>query len=400
MTHDSREQRVESLLQRALETGEIPADATADERTEVAILLAGAERLARSGREIGSEAEAVRPVARARFERFMQEQQPVARGSTAAAPVSTGGWRRLFGSRTAIGALATVAVLVVAALVVVPTFFRDVETASAQVLEPGDYVQVTGVVSSEPGADALELQSPFGPVTVAYTESSEVVDGDERLHPSSLGRGDEVTVDGIVGDDRRVRATTFARAARDATPPAERPIERLQDYREGIEGRVVSFALPEGSSEGRVLIETPNGDRVLVDVDGVTVQRLLNAGEAAIGISIRIERPAESDRRFRALPVATPGGGDRASFVLQGQVTAASDGTLAVQSLRGAVRVRMSESTRIATGASGLTREDFLAGAEGVVGQRIAITGRLDADTGVLEAQVIIVGDGERWRGR
>lgn len=400
MTNDNREHRMDHLLQRALETGDISVDATEDERAELEVLLAGAEHLANSRRNVTREADSARPVAKARFERFMQEQQPSNCGAHAPAPAAAAGWRRFFGGRTALGALATAAVVVLAALVVVPALFQDVDTASAQVLEPGDYVQVTGVVSAEPGADALELQSPFGPVTIAFGDTSEVVDGEDRLHPSQLGPGDEVTVDGIVGEDRRVRATTLARAARGATPPPERPIERLRDFREGLEGRVVSFALSEGSSEGRVLIETPRGDRVLVDVDAVTVERLLNAGDAAVGLSIRIERPVESERRFQALPIATPPGGGQAPFLAQGQITAAADGTLAVESLRGSLRVRVTEATRIATGASGLTREDFLTGSENVIGQRIAVSGRVDAATGALEAHVIVVGDGERGRRR
>lgn len=399
MTNDNREHRIDDLLHRALETGAIPADASDDERVELAVLLAGAERLASSRQAAMREADAARPIAKARFERFMGEQQPTPPAPRATTPAESAGWRRFFGGRTAVGALATGAVLVVAALLVIPALFQDVETASAQVLEPGDYVQVTGVVSGDPGTDALELQSPFGPVTVAFTDTSEVVDGENRLHPSQLGPGDEVTVDGIVGDDRRVRAATFARGGRDATPPAERPIERLRDFRDDLEGRVVSLALSDGSNKGRVLIETPRGDRVLVEVDAVTIERLLNAGDAAIGVSLRIERPAESERRFQGLPIATPVPGGLAPFVVQGLITRAADGTLVLESLRGAVQVRITETTRIATGESGLTRDSFLSG-EGVVGQRIAVTGRLDAETGAIDAQVIIVGDGQRGRRR
>ncbi|HET7712139.1 MAG TPA: hypothetical protein VFL80_09450, partial [Thermoanaerobaculia bacterium] len=63
--------RLDDLLDRALDAGEIPPDATAAERAELAALLDAAGVLRATSVDLAAEAETTLPTARAQFERFV-----------------------------------------------------------------------------------------------------------------------------------------------------------------------------------------------------------------------------------------------------------------------------------------------------------------------------------------
>ena len=155
--------RIDDLLQRALETGAIPADATAEERAELGPMLAASSALKLNAARVSAEANAAMPTARARFQRHLEQQRrptaPPARPAVARGGQSSGGFLGgFFGSRVFAmsGAVATLAVIAVLALVILQPF-SSVETASALTVD--DYVQLEGVVSANDGS-TLTLQSP------------------------------------------------------------------------------------------------------------------------------------------------------------------------------------------------------------------------------------------------
>ena len=68
--------RLDDLLGRSLDTGAIPADATPEERAELAPLLARGAELRQNGSIVRTEADASMPTARARFQRHLEAQRP------------------------------------------------------------------------------------------------------------------------------------------------------------------------------------------------------------------------------------------------------------------------------------------------------------------------------------
>ncbi|MCA9854992.1 MAG: hypothetical protein KC482_15640, partial [Dehalococcoidia bacterium] len=226
--------RMDDLLASALATGEIPDGLAENEREELEDLLDAMRTLSSPALDARSEAEDTLPTARARFERFVQQQQASAKPvPVPVRPQRAGflGWFRdtRTGLRTFAAAAAVLAVVVVAAFAI-PAALNDVDTASAEVLVPGEYVQFEAVAGDTTG-NLFAADADFGDVEVVLDGETELVDA-EGSPTTQIRPGRIVVVGGVVGDDRRVRARTVAVSEGEATRPDRHPPKLLEQFRD------------------------------------------------------------------------------------------------------------------------------------------------------------------------
>ncbi len=405
-------ERIDRLLDDALATGAIPSAATPEERAEVERLLgaAGALRISRAQAE--QEAAGSMPVARARFERFM------ASAGSAAPPERRGrigaglfGW--LFVAHRTMGTAATaaaIAIVATVALFVSQNAFNGVETATAQVLTPGDYVQVGGVVAGATGVGeqrTVKVSSEFGDVEVALSSITSVVDDDAARDPSSIKKGDTVLVSGLVQKDRTIAAQTLAVSAETAPPPPKPRIRELKSFRPGIVGRVVFVSLGEDGQKARAVLDV-RGELLLVRINERSLRILLQGGSSPLGIFVAVgqdpglppgvftlaltdapgsTRPSptpEGKATVTASPEATrPSTGETATPApplkftgFKGIVLGRQGNIVQVESAKGVVKVVVRLETRLVIAGSGLARET-LTSTEAIVGHEVTISGSL-----------------------
>ncbi len=394
--------RLDDLLGRSLDTGAIPADATPEERAELAPLLARGAELRQNGSIVRTEADASMPTARARFQRHLEAQRP----SPAPMPVRETAPKQGFFGRLLAGRALTLAssaaaigvIAIVAVLVLQP--FSDPATASALTVD--DYVQVEGVVSAAEG-DTVTVESPeLGQLTVDFNELTAVSDDAGPREAGSIRAGDPVVVSGVVTARRQIAASNVAVAANVGEPgPAERrnpPL--LKNFREGIHGRLTVISLAPDGSRARVLLVAANQDSLLVDVDPRAMDQFLAEHPGALGSVVRVVRGDGSPTGVFALEAsastATPpaGGEVRPQFQnVRGVVVGRSANVLQVRTERGVVPVVLRPLTSIRFGDSGLTPEDVRAG-ERVTGWQVAITGNLEAGPGrrIIATLIVVAG--------
>ena len=260
--------RIDYLLELALDSGDIPAEATPAERQELLAMLAPASALRAAADGAEDESRASLPVARARFERFLDTQarqmptppamiQPTRRGFLV--------WLTN-GPRAAGLALACMALLLVVVVGVRQVAFDSAATAEA--LTPGDYVQVQGTISSatdENGARVFKVDSELGELTIDAALATPVVSGSESTDAASLAPGDSIVISGVVKERLRVAAQTLALARQPVVTPRRLTFRELKKLQPDLSGRVVVLTLSADGTRGRVLIETPGGERLLVE---------------------------------------------------------------------------------------------------------------------------------------
>lgn len=433
-------EHIDELLQQAIAAGAIPEAVTPAERAELEQLLEGVPLLRAATGAARQEARAAVPSARARFERFVAAAAPPAAAPAPAASRPKGGLLSALlamgrGPRMAAMA-AAVGVVALVAVVGAQVLTNDVGTAEAQVLTPGDYVQVQGVVSSATASgDTLDLkiQSAFGDLLVDVGQDTSIVDDAQAQDSSSLKEGDTVLVGGVVGKDLRVRAQTLALAGKAQPAPVRAAIKRLTALRLELVGRVLTFTLaPDG--KGKVLIEAANGEWYLVPVDARSVQKLLERANV-LGATVRVTpagvgaatgfaldvgpQPSPAAPSVSATAPAAPtaaggtpvrptpapavsgsqparpdagaGDGEPSLVSISGVILSREANVLRVQTERGVVRVRIKADTIVLVGESGLTVESVRKG-ETVIGHTIRVHGGLDVRTGAVVADTIVVG--------
>jgi len=375
--------RIDSLLEAALRTGAIPAEATAEERAELGGLLAGARALQANAATVDAEARSAMPAARARFERHLTAQRTAS--PVAAKAPGPGFFSRMLGGRgmaIASSAAAAGVIAIVALLVLQP--FAATETASALTVD--DYVQVQGVVAAnEDGVVTLQSKE-LGELDVAIDESTAVTDDQGVREKTSLQAGESVLVSGIVTQKRAIAATNVAVAKDRATPQAAANgrIPLLKTLREGLQGSISVFTLSPDGTRARVLIVDANA-RFLVDVDPKAMDEFLANNPGAIGARVRIvEAPELAKGVFRLQPVtpsaesptARPG---TAQFEnIRGVVTAKSANVLTVQTQRGPVLVVIRPSTAIRVGQTALAPREVVEG-DKAIGLEVSVSGNLEA---------------------
>lgn len=436
--------RIDDLLDRALETGAIPSEATPAERAELEQLLAGTAMLRAAKLAAEADAAAAKPVAKARFERFAAQQQAAATAARARAPQPTkparGPLRHLVALATGIRGVALAAAIGLIAVVAVfaTQNLRNTTESAAAAFEPGDYVQLQGTVeSTSPGT--LHLRYELGRVEVDIADATTVIDDGTAIDPSSLKPGDSVLVGGVVGENRRVSARTLAVSEVRLPEPSAVVMKRLEALEGKLPGRVVAFALaPNG--RGRVTLETADGRRLLVIVDARSAERLVALG-AILGRRVVVGGVSPAGERVyflefegasppppssgagtgagsTARPTLTPAGGgtppatvtrpagtppavggtvtrpDGASTGLvrvSGTLLARDVLVLTLATDRGTATVRLRPDTRVLVGESGITLREWAAGATGI-GHAVTVSGGIDARTGVVVADLVVVG--------
>ncbi len=278
-------ERMDDLFAEALASGVIPDGVTAEERLELEDLLAATQALSSQAAPIRLEAEASLPVARARFERFLEREQAVPAPVTKSS--GSGGFFSWFrgsgGQMRAFAAAAAIVVLVAVGAFAIPALFNDVETASAEVLVPGEYVQFEAVAGDTTN-DSFGANADFGNVQVVVDQDTVLVDSAGNT-ASNVEPGRLVVVGGVVGDDHRVQARTISVSDGDVERPDERRPEPLDRFRE-IDGRIVALTLGE-DGQPRVAILT-NNELVVVKVEARSLQALLQNVDTAIGTDVTV----------------------------------------------------------------------------------------------------------------
>ena len=427
------EERLDALLDATLASGEVPSGAIAEEREEILRLLASASALRVAGREMDAELAEAMSVARARFERFLAATQAAAAPLARVPAPRPGLFGRLLG-RGPFGAVAWSAaglgLLVLGGFFARSVLFTGAETAQA--FEPGDYVELEGVVLDASGADGRQgftVASEFNDVKVDIAQDTSVTDAAAPADAASIAQGTSVTVAGIVDEAGHVVARSVAVSLKAQPRPRRITFKELRDRRPDLTGKVITFALSQDGQKGRVLLAATDGERFLVNVDGKSLAALLSLS-TALGAQVIVAQDAGQARDlFRlsaveaatATPAATvistataappapsaaattparrtPGVEPKApaarggSARLTGVVTGRDANVVTVQTKDGPRQVVVSRDTRILLGDSGLLREHILSGAETVLGHVVSAAGALDKATGRLKADVLIVG--------
>jgi RNase P/RNase MRP subunit p29 len=404
--------RLDNLLAQALATGEIPEDATEAERAEITRLVGPSAALKANAAHVNNEASASMPVARARFERFMAEASRPAPVRVAAPRAGLLG-RLLQFNRGLVSAGAAIAIGLIAILAVggSQVLLSGTETASAQVLTEDDYVQVQGVVSSTTDQQLKLHSAEFGDITVAVTSSTSVVDDQSTRTAASLKPGDSVLVGGVVGKKHTISASTVAIAAPGQAPPPQARLNELKKPPRDLEGKVAVLTVSKNGDTARVLIDAGDGQRYIVNVNGKTAEMLLDRTETAIGTRVKVAAGSTPQNGVFALTLAespTPQPTVRPSATTttttasaqpartlpgaRGVVVGREGNVLEiVDAQRRSVSVVVRPETRILLGESGLTRE-AIGKPEVLIGHTVTVTGGLDAKTGRILADAIVIG--------
>jgi cytochrome c-type biogenesis protein CcmE len=374
----SNESRFDALLDHALEAGEIPADATPEERREIADLLAAAGMLRATSSSVDAEAQTSLPVARARFQRFLRAAGKSAELPAHAVRARPSPFRRILTvprGLALVGGAIAIGLLAVALLFASQDALDTTGTVAAEVLEPGDYVQIDGVVSDDSGDGdnrLLSVQTEFGRVQVRVSALTEFVSGD-AAPPARFRSGDAVTLSGLVGEDRAIRAQTVALGPRDGIPPPMLQPRSPAHHATQISGRVVAFALSEEGRGGRVLIDAGHGEHYLVTVDFDSLAALIR-NSAALGASVSAKAPPGAGPGMFSLSIESESPASRGIPGLRGVIVGRDGNRLEVESPRGTFTVMLTPRTRIVLLRSGLDREAFMAPGAGI-GHEVVVSG-------------------------
>ena len=381
--------RMDDLLDRALDTGVIPEDATAEERSELERLLAASGVLTTERQGIDAEAAAAKPVARARFERAIGDIAPEPGGRER--PRARRWSRRSFG----FGALAALAAVVAVGVLAIRPF-NGAETVSALTVD--DYVQIPGVVSATGDGTITVESEEFGQIEVLVSDLTSVVDGQQAAEPASLRPGQPVLVGGLVrrahASNVQIDARTVARhTGPGGGPPRHGSLQELRNYREGLSGTITVLVLsPDGETAG-VVLETGDGGRVLVRVARTTVERLIAARGSVIGLDVRVER-GEDGAPFRLALVDSepePEPDDSGFVTISGVIENRRANAWLVRTEGGTVPAIIRPHSRILPGESGLSLERIRRG-ERAIGHAVTITGGIEAGTDRVIIDVAVLG--------
>ncbi len=421
-------ERLDYLLDLTLARGELPIEATPAEREELLAMLASMSLLRAAAEDAAVDARASLPIARARFERFLDAQ---GRPGPASAPIPVthstrkGLFRGAGRPRTIGFALAGLVLVALAAFAGSRLFFASATTAEA--LTPGDYVQLQGTISSATDVDGmrvLKVASELGEITIDASLATPIVAADGAT-VATLQPGQSVVVGGLVKEKRRVAAQSLALAESAHAAPRKITFKELKDRRPELSGRVVVLTLSADGLHGRVLIETASGERLLVTVDAQSAGRLLEltralgahvqvAGgsaphqfsldvapepdpspttEAAATTTAPPSRDTSAPRPTHTPPpTKSPSAGERPALpTLRGVVQARQGNRLVIRTADGQKTVIIRAGTHILIGESGILVDAFRTGEVSAVGHQVSVTGAADAADNVI-ADVIVLG--------
>ena len=414
--------RIDELLSEALALGAVPAEATPGERAEVERLMQALPLLQASRAALETEAREAMPTARARFERHLASAHAAA--IPAARPIVEqakgrgffGGILAMHRGMTAVGSAAAIGLIAVVALFLSQSAFQGVETASAQVLTPGDYVQVEGVVG-ETKDGLVTVHSEFGDFNFAVSEDTSFSNSDAPTDVTGVKPGAGVLIGGIVGRDRTIAANMVTLSGEKKGQPTRIKLRDVKDHRAELVGKVTVLTISPDGTQGRVHIDAGNGDRYVVRVDGHSAEELIQRFSTAIGARVEVGPASEAKPdtfRLRLqdefpprpqtpgvaptgnLPPVRPGAttvpvaGPRFTGV-RGLIVGREGSALSIQTPRGPIVAEVRKSSRILLGESGLTLESFLRG-EAAIGHEVTISGGIDGATGHVIVDLAVVG--------
>ncbi|QFG03494.1 serine/threonine-protein kinase [Tepidiforma bonchosmolovskayae] len=390
--------RLDDLLQRALETGVIPPEADPAERIELEALLAARGELRAVREAVAREADAAMPAARARFQRHLAAQRPapVEVRTVAARPSFV---VRLFGGRRLQFAGSLAALLFVALVALLAT--RPFQGAQeVQALGVDDYVQLSGVVT-ESAPDRVVISSPdLGPVTVAASGAA-FLDAAGVAQQTPPAPGAAVIVTGIVRDARKGRIAVDGQAlavAAAALPNGDgRPADRLRALPQVPEGTLALVAIGRDGRDGRAIVILPDGRRALVDVDAGSLGQVFAATGSPLGTRVRIADRNGGPFMLERLPGGEgpdhdgKNGGHPGLTRLTGTIRSTTPDGFTLETARGPVAVRLPPGFRILPGETGLSVAEIRAGTN-LNGYSAAVAGGFDPRTGTFIAAVVVLG--------
>ncbi len=419
--------RIDDLLQQAIVTGAIPPEATEAERAELAGLLGGAAALRTGRRDMEAEADATMPIARARFERFLAAQP----GAVASRPVTVasrphpGILARVFRAHRGLalsGAAVAIGLLAVVALFGSQALLSNTDTASAQVLSADDYVQVQGVVrSSTTNGDqrTVALDSPVGLVQVTLASDTSVVDDQNAVDASTIKPGDQLLIGGVALNNHAIAAHTVAVSQPTNAALRRVKLKALTKLLPNLEGKVSLLTISKDGSKARVLIDAPNGNSYIVNIDVAAAEELLRLSSTALGAQVRVNAGANVKTAIFALALTSPAptsartatpdaprspasagakrpdasaAGGKPSFVsVKGVITGRAGPLFQIETRDGVLTIQVRAETRRLVGNSGLTRAD-IGNPDSVIGHLVTVTGGLDPKTGRVIADLVVVG--------
>lgn len=423
--------RIDDLLDAYLETGELPADATNAERDEVESMVRAAGLLRSTADVTAKESEAAKPIARARFERFLMDAEPVIDATPRHVERQPSWFARFFGANRglrAAGIAAAVGIIAIVAVFAYQNASDTTESAIAQVLEPGDYAEVYGTVASVTGegdSRTLMVNSEFGVLEVTADDETSIIESNTVHELENIEPGANLLIAGLVGRDRRIAAQTLALAGAEATPVAAnvatvRELQRTPP--EEFDGQIVLMTLAEDGLGARVVVLAGDGTRYAVRISRLNAGALLVGADRILGAQIHLVRVAGEGTDFYTIRLAreeqiptveatpdapseeTPDAAETRRAAAQ-TPTAPSDGfsrmtgvilsrdgnVLAVKTDAGELKVVIRTGTQIIFERSGLTRADVVAG-NAVIGHEVVVQGGIERITGRFIADVIIVG--------
>lgn len=390
--------RLDELLDLELMGDDLPDDLTSDEREELDTLLQARLTLESSKESVEAELNAALPVAKARFERFLSvEQQP--------ASVNRGekqrGW---FGRALAIPRFAAIGApalalgaIAVLALFLLNSSFRDVDVAVA--LSEGDYVQFEGTIGKATTVGdrvELTLDSGAGSFQVTVAGNTRILRDGFVSSMSALTPGAVVVVDGVVGGEQKVVAGNVLFGTH--VPPEPARLQQYDGQREPIRGGIVLFRLPQDGLVGELVLQVGPGRRVVIPVDGHSLESLLRRFSTALGETV-VVTPIPGSPLFRIevpgngvlLEPPTPADGRPALVTLRGVVLEFGPDGAVLVTQNGRENVIVTPETKILGQDSGLTPLQ-LGDRNSIVGHGAAVVGFHDEVAGGFVADLVIIG--------
>lgn len=414
--------RLDLLLEVMLATGSLPLDVSEAEHAEVMALIGVAATVRSATPTVEDEAIEAMPIARARFARYLSNPQAFERNARRGGQL---GWRAVgstFGRMAMTRAAAAVALVAILTLVVSQSLTSHSGTASAQVLTPGDYVQLEGTVitsrTAQNGVQQVRLQSDAGQFEIELSSESSVVAGQAPSDTSAVQLGDRILVGGVVNDGGGVGARTLVvsnqSGAKTPPPASPRANPKVKTADRPLEGQIVSFSLSADLKTARVVLDDGKGGLFLARINRKSVEALLLQSVNALGAHVRLvsggapglfgltvatdATPAATSRATtvdrtpaKATPSKPPQ--SKAQFVeVKGTILARENNILRVQTERGAVLVVLRPDTRILPGDTGATLEALRSGAFNPVGYALGAAGGFDAKSDRISADLVVLG--------
>ena len=301
------------------------------------------------------------------------------------------------------GVVAAVIVL----LVVLGAFASDLllsDTSSAYALdaEPGDYLQVDGVVTEvSEGDEGLRflINSEGGQIFVDVTEDTAVLQDDQVIDAGLVKVGQRLAVSGLVNDHRRIGAAVLSIQGDGDSAPTDVQVDERNDIDGPVVGHVVLVKFDRSHHDrGQLILRLPDGKVVAYAVNGETLADFITDEGFAPGSEVTLGRGLGGNDRFSITPSRHRGDPCEEPFgqrdfhgqeTFCGIVMSRDANLVELQTRDGVVSVEVVRDTNIIVLVlSGLTREEAFA-SDAIVGHGVQVTGHERADT-FIAGQLVV----------